>query len=206
MFPPPAWNSGTIQGGIFTSSCQLQKTEIDGSCFTPKWNSQPSLGTMLLRKCRPMWTTYRLWKKYSYELITCIYLAIFLSFVFLSTYLPIYIVYIYSYIYIWSFRCRCGQGDVVTVTCPSEFSRASGDTRFRCGHGLNGGQWWRGGQWRCLPLGKAREVLKNHWNHWKMVGFWWFNAEEWWFRGIYGEFMVIEARNMLISWEFVGLN
>ena len=101
MFPPPAWNSGTIQGGIFTSSCQLQKTEIDGSCFTPKWNSQPSLGTMLLRKCRPMWTTYRLWKKYSYELITCIYLAIFLSFVFLSTYLPIYIVYIYSYIYIY---------------------------------------------------------------------------------------------------------
>lgn len=34
-------------------------------------------------------------------------------------------------------------GDVVTVTCPSEFSRASGDTRFRCGHGLNGGQWQR---------------------------------------------------------------
>eukprot|EP00435_Cladocopium_sp_Y103_P028970 s1439_g7.t1 len=35
-------------------------------------------------------------------------------------------------------------GDVVTVSCPSEFSRASGDTRFRCGHGLNGaGQWQR---------------------------------------------------------------
>ena len=96
LFPPPAWNSGTIPGGIFTSSCQLQKTEIDGSCFTPKWNSQPSWGTMLLRKCRPMWTTYRLWKNLIWW-FKCLYLAIFLSIFRFSIYLSTYLYYIYIY-------------------------------------------------------------------------------------------------------------
>ena len=53
-----------IPRDIVTSSCHLQKTDIDGSCFTPKWSSQPSLGTMLLRTCRPIWTTYLLGKNY----------------------------------------------------------------------------------------------------------------------------------------------
>ncbi|CAJ1355481.1 unnamed protein product [Effrenium voratum] len=35
-------------------------------------------------------------------------------------------------------------GDFVTLSCPQYFSRASGDTRFKCGHGLHGrGQWQR---------------------------------------------------------------
>ena len=35
-------------------------------------------------------------------------------------------------------------GDIVTVACPEEFVRSSGDTRFKCGHGLHGrGQWQR---------------------------------------------------------------
>ena len=38
-----------------------------------------------------------------------------------------------------------GSGDIVTVACPEEFVRSSGDTRFKCGHGLHGsGQWWLG--------------------------------------------------------------
>lgn len=40
---------------------------------------------------------------------------------------------------------RLGSGDIVTVACPEEFVRSSGDTRFKCGHGLHGrGQWWLG--------------------------------------------------------------
>ena len=71
FFPLPAWNSGTIPRDIFTSSCQLRKTNFDGSCFTPKWNGQPSLGTMLLRTCVPIWTTYCLWKKmHRYQVIS----------------------------------------------------------------------------------------------------------------------------------------
>ncbi|CAK8996517.1 unnamed protein product [Durusdinium trenchii] len=34
-------------------------------------------------------------------------------------------------------------GDTVTVSCPRNFSRASGDTQFICGHGLKDGQWKR---------------------------------------------------------------
>ena len=40
---------------------------------------------------------------------------------------------------------QLGSGDIVTVACPEEFVRSSGDTRFKCGHGLHGrGQWWLG--------------------------------------------------------------
>lgn len=35
-------------------------------------------------------------------------------------------------------------GDIVTLSCPQYFSRATGDVRFKCGHGRNGtGEWQR---------------------------------------------------------------